>query len=114
MEQKMTYQAISSSVRMSPFKLRQVARTLRGRRAEDGRSMLRFVPRKSARLIEKTLASAIANAESNFNVSAEDLVIDNVLIGDGIKLRRHVTAAKGSAHPIRKRSSHIRVILTLI
>jgi large subunit ribosomal protein L22 len=97
---------------MSPFKLRQVARTLRGRRAVDGRSLLQFVPRKSARLIGKVLGSAIANAESNFNVSVDDLMIDNVLIGEGIKLRRHISAAKGSAHPIRKRSSHITVILT--
>ena len=107
----MEYQANSSSVRMSPFKLRQVARTLRGRRAEDGRSMLRFVPRKSARLIEKTLSSAIANAENNFNVAADDLVIDSVQIGEGVKLRRHTPAAKGSAHPICKRSSHIKVVL---
>jgi large subunit ribosomal protein L22 len=107
----MEYQATSFSVRMSPLKLRQVARTLRGRTAADGRDLLRFIPRRSARLIQRTLESAIANAENNRSVPIENLKIENVLIEEGSALRRHVPAARGSAHPIRKRSSHIRVIL---
>jgi large subunit ribosomal protein L22 len=108
----MEYEATSFFVRMAPSKLRQVARTLRGRTAEDGRGLLTFIPRRSARLIRKTLESAIANAENNFSVPSESLKIENVLVGNGSALRRHVPAARGSAHPIRKRSSHIRVILT--
>jgi large subunit ribosomal protein L22 len=107
----MKHQATARAVRMSPLKLRQVARVLRGRSVENGCALLRFIPRKSARMIEKTLRSAIANAENNSNIAMENLVIDNVIIEEGIAMRRHVPAAKGSAHPIRKRTSHIRVIL---
>jgi large subunit ribosomal protein L22 len=107
------YTAVAMRVRMSPFKLRQVARTLPGRKAVEGAGLLHLIPRKSARLIEKTLRSAVANAENNHNSSPENLVIRNVLIEEGKTLRRHVPAARGSAHPIRKRTSHIRVILTV-
>jgi large subunit ribosomal protein L22 len=97
---------------MSPFKLRQVARVLRGRRANEGHSLLQFIARKSARLIGKALKSAMANAESNFNVPVDSLVIDGVIIEGGSKLRRHLPVAKGVSHPLRKRASHIRVILS--
>lgn len=107
----MEYTATAYSQRMSPPKLRQVARILRGRSAEDGKRLLRYITRKSARLIAKTLDSAIANAENNFNTASEDLKIDNVLIEEGARMKRHMPASRGSAHPILKRTSHIRVIL---
>jgi large subunit ribosomal protein L22 len=99
------------SVRMSPPKLRQVARVLKGKSASDGCNLLRFIQRKSARLIEKTLRSAIANAENNFSVTVGNLRICDVIIESGIVLRRHMPAARGSAHPIKKRTSHICVTL---
>ncbi|MDR0679270.1 MAG: 50S ribosomal protein L22 [Puniceicoccales bacterium] len=107
----MKYKATAFTVRVSPPKLRQVARVLRGRSARDGRDLLRFIPRKPARMIEKVLRSAIANAENNANVAEEHLLIDSVIIEEGVTMKRHIPAAKGSAHPIRKRTSHIRVIL---
>lgn len=107
----MKYEAIARSVHMSPLKLRQVARSLKGMAAADGCAFLQLVPRKSARLIRKTVGSAIAAAENNFSVPVEHLAIENVIIEEGGSLRRHVPAARGSAHPIRKRMSHIRVIL---
>ncbi|MDR0340521.1 MAG: 50S ribosomal protein L22 [Puniceicoccales bacterium] len=107
----MKYQAVASTVRMSPPKLRQIARILRGRSAKDGCDLLRFIPRKSARMVGKVLRGAIANAENNANVAEECLLIDNVIIEEGVTMKRHIPAAKGSAHPIRKRTSHIRVIL---
>ncbi|MDR2577051.1 MAG: 50S ribosomal protein L22 [Puniceicoccales bacterium] len=110
----MNYTAVTSSVRMSPSKLRQTARVLKNRNISDGCSLLRFIPQKSARLIERTLRSAIANAENNFSVTGENLRIVNVIIEEGPAFRRHIPAARGSAHPIRKRTSHIRVILEKI
>lgn len=107
----MEYTATSYSQRMSPSKLRQVARILKGRSAEDGRKLLQYITRKSARLIGKTLKSAIANAENNFNMASEDLKIENVLIEEGVRMKRHMPASRGSAHPIIKRTGHIRVIL---
>lgn len=107
----MEYIAKSQYQRMSPLKLRQVARVLKGRPAGEGRDLLKFIVRKSARLIAKTLDSAIANAENNFDVAIEDLRIDRVLIEDGSVMKRHIAASRGSAHPIRKRTSHIKVVL---
>jgi large subunit ribosomal protein L22 len=97
--------------RMSAKKLRDVSRVLRGRFATDALSFLKFSPRKSARLIFKTLSSAVANAENNKNLLASNLLVDNVLIEEGPVFKRFTPAARGSAHPIRKRTSHIRVIL---
>jgi len=107
----MEYTAKSCYVRMSPLKLRQLARVLKGRSASDGKDLLRFIVKKSARLIGKTLDSAIANAENNFNVAMEDLLIRQVIIEEGSVMKRHIPASRGSAHPIRKRTSHIKVIL---
>jgi large subunit ribosomal protein L22 len=72
---------------------------------------LKFSACKSARLIFKTLSSAVANAENNNNLLASDLLVDNVLIEEGPVFKRFIPAARGSAHPIRKRTSHIHVIL---
>jgi large subunit ribosomal protein L22 len=105
------YTAVHRHARMSPLKLRQVARVLKDQAATTGRERLRFIPRKSARLIGKVLDSAIANAENNFGVPVDQLVIDNVIIEEGPAFRRHIPAARGSAHPIRKRTSNIRVTL---
>ncbi|MDR2030580.1 MAG: 50S ribosomal protein L22 [Puniceicoccales bacterium] len=110
MEQR-RYTAVAAEVRMSPFKLRRVARTLSGKGAVEGAELLRLLPHKSARLIEKTLRSALANAENNHDAPLDCLVIRSILIEEGATMKRHVPAARGSAHPIRKRSSHIRVIL---
>jgi large subunit ribosomal protein L22 len=108
---KKLYSAVFRNARMSPLKLRQVARVLKGQLATDGRNQLRFIPRKSARLIGKVLDSAIANAENNFSISGDRLIIGNVIIEEGTAFRRFMPAARGSAHPIRKRTSHIRVML---
>ncbi|MDR3274131.1 MAG: 50S ribosomal protein L22 [Puniceicoccales bacterium] len=97
--------------RMSAKKLRDISRVLRGRRATDALSFLKFSTRKSARLILRTLSSAIANAENNNNLLASNLLIDNVFIEEGPVFKRFTPAARGSAHPIRKRTSHIRVVL---
>jgi large subunit ribosomal protein L22 len=107
----MEVQAKFKYARMSAKKLRDISRVLRGKRASDALSFLKFSPRKSARLIAKTLSSAIANAENNNNLPASDLFVDGVLVEDGPSFKRFIPAARGSAHPIRKRTSHIRVIL---
>jgi large subunit ribosomal protein L22 len=74
--------------------------------------MLRLVPRRSARLLAKTLKSALANAENNRNLSADRLVLSQAIVNEGPRLKRFVPAARGSAHPIRKRTSHIKMVLT--
>ncbi len=104
-------QAITKYARMSPTKLQQVTRVIRGHSVQSALDILKFIPRKSARLVEKTLKSAVANAENNDNISSDELVVSSAVIENGPPLKRWRPASRGQAHPIRKRTSHIRIIL---
>lgn len=98
-------------VRISPKKVREVARTVVGKSANQAVSQLECVCRKSSRLLVGVLKSAIANAENNNGLLADNLVVSRILVEDGPALRRFIPAARGSAHPIKKRMSHIRIML---
>ncbi|MGC9451752.1 MAG: 50S ribosomal protein L22 [Oceanipulchritudo sp.] len=98
--------------RISAKKAREVARELKGRPANEALELLRFIPRKAARLLHKTLHSAVANAENNHNLNSDELVIKEAIVEDGPAFRRFKAAARGSAKPIRKRTSHFRITLT--
>ena len=98
--------------KISAFKAREVTRAIQGLPATDALDLLRFTPKKAAGLILKTLRSAIANAENNNSLNVTDLVIKEAVVGEGPTLKRFQPKARGSAGPIRKRTSHIRVILT--
>jgi large subunit ribosomal protein L22 len=97
---------------MSPKKVREVVRTIQGRKANDAVDLLTLIPRKSARLIVKTLKSAIANAENNNNLSADSLVVKSALVENGPVLKRFKAGARGTAMPRRKKMSHIRIVLS--
>ena len=98
--------------RISAFKAREVTREIQGLPASDALDLLRFVPKKAAGLVRKTLASAIANAENNNNLNVSNLVVREAVVGEGSTSKRFQPKARGSAGPIRKRTSHIRIILT--
>ncbi|HCJ12576.1 MAG: 50S ribosomal protein L22 [Verrucomicrobia bacterium GWF2_51_19] len=108
----MEVQALTKYVHMSPKKVREVTRQIQGKKAQAALDVLRFIPRKSARLIMKTLKSAMANAENNANLSAEELTIVKAFVEEGPMFRRFRPASRGSAHPYRKRTSHIRIVLS--
>jgi large subunit ribosomal protein L22 len=108
----MEVQALTRYARMSPKKVREVARTIQGRKAVEAVEYLTLIPRKSAALIAKTLRSAIANAENNNNLSADSLVIKSALIENGPVLKRFKAGARGTAMPRRKKMSHIRIIVS--
>lgn len=108
----MEVKALTKYARMSPKKMREVARVIVGRPATEAKELLRFIPRKSARLIAKTLDSAMANAENNHSLSAESLIVRSAQIDEGPAFRRYQPVARGSAHPIKKRTSHITIILS--
>jgi large subunit ribosomal protein L22 len=108
----MEVQALTRYARMSPKKMREVARTIQGRPAAEAIEFLSLVPRKSARLIAKTLKSAIANAENNRNLSADSLTVRSAVIENGPVLKRFKAGARGTAMPRRKKMSHIRIILS--
>ena len=108
----MEVQALTRNARMSPKKMREVVCLIQGRKAPEAVEYLALIPRKSARLIAKTLKSAIANAENNANLSADNLVVKSARIEMGPVLKRFKAAARGSAAPRRKKMSHICVVLS--
>jgi len=98
--------------RISAFKAREVTREIQGLPATDALDLLRFVPKKAAELVRKTLAAAVANAENNNNLTVSTLTVKEAVVGEGPTAKRFVPKARGSAGPIRKRTSHIRIVLT--
>lgn len=98
--------------RISAKKARELARELPGQPANEALELLKFIPRKAARLLSKTLHSAVANAENNHNLNSDSLVIKEAVVEEGPAFRRFKAAARGSAKPIRKRTSHLRIVLT--
>jgi large subunit ribosomal protein L22 len=98
--------------RISPQKARDVARAIQGMPVSAALDVLSFTPRKAAHLIGKTLKSALANAENNHELSVDGLVIKEAVVDVGPTFKRYKPRARGSAGPIRKRTSHIRIVLT--
>ncbi|MDR2806654.1 MAG: 50S ribosomal protein L22 [Puniceicoccales bacterium] len=107
----MEAKALSKYVHISPKKVQDVARTIVGKNAEEALQLLKFIPRKSARFIGKTLMSAIANAVCR-GMHSDGLKIKEALAEQGGVFKRFIPVSRGSAHPIRKRTSHIKIILT--
>lgn len=107
----MEVQAITKFARMTPQKVREVARQIQGLPVAQAADVLRFIPRKSARLLAKTLQSAVANAENNHNLSSQSLVVLSARVDQGPVIKRFRPSAKGSAHPIRRSTSHIKIVL---
>lgn len=107
----MEVQALSSNVRMSPQKVREVTSQIQGMQANQALDLLRYIPRKSARFIAKTLASAIANAENNHGLSSKSLFVASATANQGVSIKRFRPAARGSAHPIERGCTHIRIVL---
>lgn len=108
----MQVKSIYRSAKISAFKAREVTREIQGLPATDALDLLRYVPKKAAGMIHKTLKSAIANAENNNNLNVANLVVKEAVVGEGPTMNRFQPKARGSAGPIRKRTSHIRIILT--
>ncbi len=107
----MEVQALTKYARMSPKKVNEVARVIRGRNANEALDLLKFIPRKSAALIAKTLQSAIANAENNHDLSGDTLTVDRATVEQGPVLKRFKAAARGGVARRKKRMSHIRIVL---
>jgi len=108
----MEIQAILKNFRMSPQKVREVVRQVQGLPAVQALAVLQVVPRKSARAVAKTLESAIANAEHNHGLRRESLVVKYALAQTAGQFKRFQPKARGSAGPIIKRNSHIKIVLS--
>jgi large subunit ribosomal protein L22 len=97
--------------RTSAQKAREVARQIQGMHVSDALSLLHYTPKKAAFLFGKTLQSAVANAEHNYSLAADDLVIKSATATSGPSLRRIMPRARGSASPIKKRMCHLTVVV---
>ena len=97
--------------RISSRKVKIVADLIRGKSAEEALAIVKFTPKASSAIIEKLLKSAIANAENNHGMKSNKLYVDQIYANQGPTLRRIRPAAKGSAVRIRKRTSHITIVL---
>ena len=97
---------------MSAQKMREVVRQIQGMPALEARAVLKFVPRKGARLVAKTLDSAIANAENNNKLKADTLRVKEAVAGTATTIKRFTPKARGSAGPILKRRCHIKITLS--
>jgi large subunit ribosomal protein L22 len=110
-EETVTVKAVARYARISPYKARQIADMIRGKDVEEARFITTFSPKRAARLVGKVLESAVANAENNNGLRAEDLEVLNCYVDEGPTLKRWRPRAMGRATRIRKRTSHITVVL---
>jgi large subunit ribosomal protein L22 len=98
-------------VRISPNKVRPVIDLVRGKDVQRALAILRYMPQKAAKEIARTIQSAAANAENNFDMARDDLVVKTIYADEGPALKRFMPRARGRADRIRKRSTHITVIV---
>jgi large subunit ribosomal protein L22 len=103
--------AVSKYVRISPQKVRMLTDAVKGQPVEAGLAKLRFMPQKAARVLEKLVRSAVANADQKPDIEVDTLVIRNVTADQGPMLKRFQARARGRGTRILKRTSHITVVL---
>jgi large subunit ribosomal protein L22 len=107
----MEAKAIARYVRVTPRKARLVIDLIRGKSVEEAFAILRFTPRAASPIIEKVLASAVANAEHNHNMDSSRLFVKKAYVDEGPTMKRYMPRAMGRANTIRKRTSHITVVV---
>ena len=103
--------AVAKGVNMSPRKVNVVAALVRGRSVDDALVILSHVPRASAIPVRKAIESARANADHNHNLKTDTLMITEISVTPGVRLKRFRPAAQGRALPFQRRTSHIRVVV---
>ena len=108
----MEVRALTRNVRISPEKARHVSRLIQGKSAVEAPAIVELSPRKAAGLLGDTLRSAVANAENNLDVNRKELTVKAALVSPGPIIKRFRAKARGSAGRIRKRTSHLEIILT--
>lgn len=108
----MNVRATAKFVGTSSRKVGLAADLIRGQKAQHAAVVLLQAPQRATEPVGKVLSSAIANAENNYNLSARNLTVESVLVGPGPTLKRYRPRAQGRAFPIRKRTSHITVVLS--
>jgi large subunit ribosomal protein L22 len=105
----MQYKAIHRYADMSPRKIRPMAALIRGRAADEALELLRYLPNKSARLVEQVLKSALGNAEDRGARKIDELVVTEARVDGGPIMKRIQPRARGTAYPIKRRYAHIHL-----
>lgn len=108
----MQAKAVARTVRIAPRKVRLVIDLIRGKEVGEAIAILKHTQKSASPVIEKLIHSAMANAEHNYEMDAEGLVISEAYVDEGPTLKRFRPRAQGRASAINKRTSHITVILT--
>src|SRR5678815_284777 len=108
--------AIQRGTRQSPYKMRLVIDQIRGKNVNEALGLLRFSKKHAAKQIEKTLNSAVANAEhaarqNNDSLDVDELYVKKAIVNEGPKIKRFMPAAQGRATPIQKRTSHVEIVV---
>ncbi len=104
--------AVAKHIRISPRKARQIIDLIRGKNVAEAFAILKFTPHKATESINKVLKSAVANAEHNYEMDTDKLFVKEAYIDAGPTMKRIMPRARGSADVIRKRSSHITVVVS--
>ncbi|HEY8346863.1 MAG TPA: 50S ribosomal protein L22 [Symbiobacteriaceae bacterium] len=107
----MEVKACARYVRISPTKVRPVINLIRGKSVDEALQLLKFVPRRASVPVAKVIKSAAANAEHNFNLNRDALIISQAYVDQGPTLKRYHPRQRGQAFPILKRTSHITVLV---
>jgi large subunit ribosomal protein L22 len=108
----MEVRAVSKDTGVSPRKMRLLVNMVKGKRVDDALNILRFAPTPNARIVAKTIKSAAANAENNYQLTPTDLKIVKITADEARMLKRFRPRARGRANEILKRSSHITVVVS--
>lgn len=107
----MEARAIARGVRISPKKVRQVLGLIRGKGVSEAFGILKFTPKRAARIVEKVLRSAVANAENNYGMDVDKLYVAVAYVNQGPVMKRIRPVSMGRAHPYRHYTSHITVMV---
>ena len=107
----METRAVTRFVRLSPRKVRLVVDQIRGKGVEEALNTLKFVPKRAAELVAKTLRSAVANAEGTQSVDVDRLYVKRVVVDEGGVWKRLMPRAMGRATRVRRRLSHVTVVV---
>lgn len=107
----MKAKAVAKYIRISPRKMKPICDLVRGKNAKEAMAILQFTPRKGARLLNKVLKSAVANAENNFEMNADSLFVSEVFANQGPTMKRWKAGSMGRANPRLIRTSHIGVVV---
>lgn len=107
----MEARAITKYIRISPYKVRRVIDLVRGESVTKALAILKYMPHKAAREVARTIQSAAANAENNFDMIPTDLVVKRIYADEGPRLKRYMPRARGRIDLIRKPMTHITVVV---